>query len=234
MPYCFKQCGIFLGVLLVVLSNLFTRATCHLLLRASMIAKRRNYEFLAYHTFGLIGKLAVEISMIGFLIGTGIAFFVIIGDLGPPIVSGLMGIENDDFLRNFLMISIGLVVILPLCMLRDLGSLSSFNAMSMLFYVIFVLKIIFESLPMVMTKQWMLYADFWRPAGVLQCLPIIAMSLSCQFQLFVLYDHMGDPNPKRMNSIVGSAVNLCSLVYITVGVFATLLSVLRVHLAISS
>ncbi|XP_014668630.1 PREDICTED: putative sodium-coupled neutral amino acid transporter 10 [Priapulus caudatus] len=215
MPFCFKQCGIALAILLVLFSNCLTKATCHLLLRSAQITKKRNYEFLSYHVLGPVGKFAVEISMIGFLIGTGIAYFVIIGDLGPPIVANLLGIEDDASLRKLLMVAMA-VLILPLCLLREIASLSHFNAMSMLFYCIFVGKIVFESLPMLLSSKWLLHANLWRPAGVFRCLPIFAMALSCQFQIFVIYEDLADPSLKAMKSIVAGAVNLCSLVYITV------------------
>ena len=47
----------------------------------------------AFHSFGSVGKLAVEFSIIGLLIGTCIAFYVIIGDLGPAIISKMTGLE---------------------------------------------------------------------------------------------------------------------------------------------
>ena len=42
--------------------------------------------------------------MIGFLLGTCTAFFVVIGDLAPPIVSNISGINQTDNLRTVLMI----------------------------------------------------------------------------------------------------------------------------------
>jgi len=37
--------------------------------------------------------------MIGFLLGTCTAFFVVMGDLAPPIVANLAGVESSDNLR---------------------------------------------------------------------------------------------------------------------------------------
>ena len=55
--------------------------------------------FAAFNVFGAAGKLAIEVSMIGFLGGTCIAFFVVMGDLAPPIIAGYLGIENSERLR---------------------------------------------------------------------------------------------------------------------------------------
>ena len=57
------------------------------------------YLLIAFNVFGAAGKLAIEVSMIGFLGGTCIAFFVVIGDLAPPIIAGYIGIENSERLR---------------------------------------------------------------------------------------------------------------------------------------
>ena len=53
----------------------------------------------AFNVFGAAGKMAIEVSMIGFLGGTCIAFFVVMGDLAPPIIAGYLGIDNTERLR---------------------------------------------------------------------------------------------------------------------------------------
>ena len=42
--------------------------------------------------------------MIGFLMGTSIAFFVVIGDLAPPIIANLTGVETSSKLRLVLLV----------------------------------------------------------------------------------------------------------------------------------
>lgn len=49
-------------------------------------------ENLAFHTHGQSGKLVIELGIIGYLAGTAIAFFVVMGDLGPPMVAKMAGI----------------------------------------------------------------------------------------------------------------------------------------------
>lgn len=53
----------------------------------------------AFHTFGPTGKLAVELSIIGFMLGTCIAFFVVCGDLGPAIIGPLINVEEPTSIR---------------------------------------------------------------------------------------------------------------------------------------
>ena len=48
--------------------------------------------------------MAVEMSMIGFMVGTCIAFFVVIGDLAPPIVAYIVDVVPSENLRIFTML----------------------------------------------------------------------------------------------------------------------------------
>jgi ABC-type transport system involved in cytochrome bd biosynthesis fused ATPase/permease subunit len=40
------QCGIILSILMLVLSSFLSRLACHFLLKAAIMARRRNFEFL--------------------------------------------------------------------------------------------------------------------------------------------------------------------------------------------
>ena len=66
---------------------------------------------------------------------------------------------------------------------------------------------------------------WWRPAGIFKSLPIFCMGLSCQPQVFEVRAELSrdgsetNPGHIRMNKIVGSAINLCALTYMTVGTF---------------
>lgn len=217
MPYCFRKCGILLSVVLIFVSGLLTRLACYLLLKSAIMARRRNFEFLAFHTFGSTGKLAVEMSVIGFLIGVCIAFFVVIGDLGPPLAAEFLSIDNSPNLRTNVLMLVGLCVALPLGMLRKIDSLTSLSALSIAFYLCLILKIFAEAVPNLAANEWWYEVNWWKSEGLLPCLPIFSMALSCQTQLFEFFDTMNDPSLKRMQTVVGGAVHLCSTVYIMVG-----------------
>lgn len=59
---------------------------------------------IAFHVFGSTGKMAVELSIIFLMIGTCIAFFVVMGDLGPEIVGTLVRYSNPAALRPSVLI----------------------------------------------------------------------------------------------------------------------------------
>ncbi|XP_046398662.1 putative sodium-coupled neutral amino acid transporter 10 [Ischnura elegans] len=219
MPFCFKQCGIILSILVLFLSSIMTRLACHFLLKAAVLARRRNYEFLAFHAFGPKGKLMVELCIIGFLFGTCIAFFVVMGDLGPAIISEVLGINKSPSIRSSVLLGLALLVVLPLALLRNVDSLSSLCTATILFYFFLVLKIMSEATTHLLAGDWLQYVHLWRPAGILQCIPIFAMALSCQTQVFEIYETLPDSSLPKMNEVVRAAVNICTGVYVCMGFF---------------
>ena len=219
MPFCFKQCGVILATIMLILSGMLVKVACHLLLKSALLARRRTMENLAFHTHGHTGKLLVELGIIGYLAGTAIAFFVVMGDLGPPMVSKLAGIESTANLRMVVLTGLGLFVALPLSLLRDLESLQYICTTSILFYVFVVARVVLQAAPHITSGEWMSEVNLWRPAGMLQCFPIFSLALSCQTNIFAVYTALPDATPAKMNDVVKGAVNLCSGIYITIGFF---------------
>ncbi|XP_060595911.1 putative sodium-coupled neutral amino acid transporter 10 isoform X2 [Ruditapes philippinarum] len=219
MPFCFQACGIILGTLLLLFATWLTIVSCQLLMKAGVTSRRRSYSLLAFFTHGALGKLIVEIGMIGLQLGTLIAQVVIIGDLGPAIVSKATGLQNSDNLRTGIIVVLCLFVGLPLGLLKDVRTLSKTSTLCILFYAFFTCYIVALSVPNLIIGDWYNKVNFWRMEGFFQCLPIFSFAFGCQTQLFIVYDALADPSLKRINGIVGSAVNMCTVSYLLVGFF---------------
>ncbi|XP_037717659.1 putative sodium-coupled neutral amino acid transporter 10 [Drosophila subpulchrella] len=221
MPFCFQKCGILLSIVLLVLSNGITRVCCHYLIKTSLLTRRKSFEMLGLHAFGLSGKLLVELCIIGYLIGTCITYFVVVGDLGPQIIAKIFTLNVTDHLhlRSLVMIVVTVVCIVPLGMLRNVDSLSAVCTASIGFYVCLILKIVLEAKPHITANDWTDKVLYWEPAGVLQCLPIFSMALSCQMQLFEVFESINNQSLDKLNGIVRNATWICTFVYISVGFF---------------
>ncbi|CAK9827939.1 Putative sodium-coupled neutral amino acid transporter 10 [Anthophora retusa] len=218
MPYCFKQCGIILATLVLILSSILSRLACHFLIKSAVMSRRRNFELLAFHAFGHMGKFVVELFIIGFLVGTCIAFFVVMGDLGPQIVGKVID-KNPEDIRTSLLITTSVFIVLPLGLLRNIDSLSSLCTATIIFYLCLVLKIVTESMQHIFAGDWYEHVYYWRPSGILQCIPIFSMALFCQTQLFEIYETIPNVSLEKMNDVVQGALNICTIVYLCVGFF---------------
>ena len=133
--------------------SFFIQVSCHLLLKSALLARRRNFENLAFHTFGNSGKLFIELGITGYLVGTTIAFFVVMGDLGPPIIAGFAEVENTANLRLVILTCLGLFVALPLSLVRNISSLQHICAASISFYCCVVLRVVLEAVPNISSGQ---------------------------------------------------------------------------------
>lgn len=78
------------------------------------------------------------------------------------------------------MILVTLFCVLPLGFLKNVDSLSTVCTASIGFYFCLVIKVISEAKPHIQEGDWFEHVEYWKFSGVLQCLPIFSLALSCQ------------------------------------------------------
>ncbi|VDM76071.1 unnamed protein product, partial [Strongylus vulgaris] len=190
MPFVFQQCGILLATIMIALSSVLTKYTCHFLAKAASVTRlnpkelcfsKHSYEALALTALGPTGRRIIELCLLCFLVSSIVAFLVVIGPTGRRIIE--------------------------LCLLCFLVS------------SIVAFLVILEALPSLWDGKWSIHVVWWRPEGFLTCIPIVFMGLACQVQLFCVIDCIHDSLVSRVDAVVSGAINFCSALYAGVGLF---------------
>uniref|UniRef100_UPI00358F9660 solute carrier family 38 member 10 isoform X2 n=1 Tax=Myxine glutinosa TaxID=7769 RepID=UPI00358F9660 len=222
MPFCFKECGIILGSLLLLFCAWMTHQSCIMLVKTAVATKRRTYVGLAYQAYGTGGKFFVEASMIGLMLGTCIAFYVVIADLSSSFLSRTIMIPASFGLRALILLFVASAFVLPISLQRNLmSSAQSLSALALIFYSVFVFVVVLLALPRgLLSGKWWESVSLCRwGKGLFHSYSIFSMAFGCQSQILPTYDTLEEPSVNRMNKIFTNALKIVYILYVTVGFF---------------
>ncbi|XP_029157647.1 putative sodium-coupled neutral amino acid transporter 10 [Nylanderia fulva] len=220
MPFCFKQCGIVLAILLLILCNILSRLACYFLIKPIEKVGRRMFVLLASHAFGQTGKFLAHLLIIGFMLGTCVANFIVIGDLVSQIISYVTGETTLEIHRILCIIIIGFTTIFPLGLRQNLYYLVNYwNEFTIFFYYLIAAEMVITSLFIIYSENWTDSVNYWRLDGIFQCLPIFFMASFCHIQMLEIYKMTLTLYSPLMYNIAKKALNKCTYIYIIVGLF---------------
>ena len=131
IPYAISQCGLFTGIFMLSFVALLVNRSVLMLIECGIRSGKFDLEEVAQHYLGDIGYYSALLFMFLFAYGAQIAYLVIIGDT-IPVVFELLPDATILANRNFIISTLAIVIILPLCMLKDLSSLSWTSLLSII------------------------------------------------------------------------------------------------------
>ncbi|CAF4702103.1 unnamed protein product, partial [Rotaria socialis] len=142
MPYCYHQCGIILATLLMIISAIITSYSCKILISSAHASNSATYEYLALRATGRTMKLVVELSSIGLLLGSIVAYQMIVGDLGSVVVAQTLDVTNSQLIRGLVILILTFTVSFPLSLSERFDHLTPISIQSIIFYLLFGLYVI--------------------------------------------------------------------------------------------
>jgi sodium-coupled neutral amino acid transporter 11 len=117
-----------------------TKSSLDLVLELSLEQGVTSYEELGHRAFGQVGQLSVTASKFLYSFGCLVAYLIVIKENLGPALAKICPTVMDQVLNNsnLLTFSTSLLVILPLCLLRDMTKLAKFSLLSVMAMVMIV------------------------------------------------------------------------------------------------
>ncbi|KAH8857737.1 sodium-coupled neutral amino acid transporter 10 [Schistosoma japonicum] len=172
MPFCFHQCGILLSFLFLGITAAFSIMSCDALIDICSAHRILPFEHACFKALGHTGKSLAELSVAGLLFGYVVGYYVTIADLSTGVPSHRL---------RFLLLVIFTVALIPLCLVSRIQNLIRLNVFTSLFYGVLTFHMIFIlGLPRLISNMPWEEMNWWKPAGLIECIPIFLASMFCQ------------------------------------------------------
>jgi sodium-coupled neutral amino acid transporter 11 len=214
MPYAIKQCGLLMGVALLVFVAYIVHLSVLMLISVGINEKIYNYEELAHHLFGKRGYYITVGAMFTFAYGAMIAYLVIVGDTAPHVLNYILS-SDKEISREIVIFTVSLFIILPISLMRDLSSLSSTSLLSIIADVVLLLiiaingKAVAHNTNTTYNSSDNTIITFSIFAGV----GTMSFAFVCQHNSFIIYNTIINPTYDKWKQVVyssiGIALSLC-------------------------
>ncbi|CAH8608914.1 unnamed protein product [Schistosoma haematobium] len=219
MPFCFHQCGILLSFLFLGITAAFSIMSCDALIDICSTHRVLPFEHACFKALGHMGKSLAELSVICLLFGYVVGYYVTIADLSTGVVSQIAVTMPTHQLRFILLVTFT-VTLVPLCLVSKVQSLLRLNVFTSLFYGVVTFHMIFIlGLPRLISNMPWEEMNWWKPAGLIECIPIFLASMFCQTQLHITSSKSFQPTLSNMRLIVRVALITVAIVYGFFGFF---------------
>eukprot|EP01079_Euglenida_sp_SAG-EU17-18_P004022 gene4022-100_t len=231
LPFAFRNCGLALGFILMVVVYSLVTYSCRLLVLAGEIVPCGTFRNMASAALGVWGGRITDLGTVISTAGAMTGYLTIVGDVITPLL--LCAPEPINSLGDRrIIISLSLLVVMPLSLLPRINFLkySSFLALGALLYLVVVVVVR-------ATPQLNVFGGCWAWSNdeeecnatfvetevkLFMSLPIIIQSFSCQINIFPLVGELRKPTRHRSMAFIHMALTLCLVVYVIVSSFGYL------------
>ncbi|XP_069763067.1 solute carrier family 38 member 10-like isoform X2 [Narcine bancroftii] len=174
LPSCYQQCGVILGSSLLICYSWLTYSSSLMLIKVAILSNRKTYFGLAQVSYGIPGKLIVEISMIGLLLGTCTVFFTALEGLVARLFMMLTGSSITKWHPVLLFSIITAVSVLPLSLQKKVSNSAWQSLSSIAFCILLMSVLMMNCLTLALSGGLELEkVHLWHWSGITTCLPIL-------------------------------------------------------------
>mmetsp|Transcript_13183 Transcript_13183/g.28605 ORF Transcript_13183/g.28605 Transcript_13183/m.28605 type:complete len:606 (+) Transcript_13183:60-1877(+) len=223
IPYAFMNAGIVGGFVLLGLVAFLTDRSLRVIVNLATFhpaLKNRNvltFEALASYPFGRTGKIFILANMFIMAYGAMVAYLIIIKDTVPTV----LGVSDDGFKREIVLIVFSLVIMVPLSMQRDMASLSVWSFISVLADVILV-GFVAGFAPIKDTVSdaggfGSVFASNWVNPTLFVGLGVLSTAMACQHSAFIVSGSLRNRTSNRWKFVTVSSITVAAILCAIMG-----------------
>lgn len=221
MPAVFRDTGVILGTVLMVVAAFATVFSVRLLtILSERIDGGFTYEALARHLVGPKFSKFVSLLIVSFMFVTSILYVSLIGDNVDVLLTQfprfpLQGVTG----RRIVTATFGLTLMLPMSLPREINALrfaSMLGVVSILFVVVAVIVHALTSTPLAQVTRNLTWVS--ASYAAVQQLPTCVFAFICQPNTFVIYAELRPRTVSHMDHVTSLAMAMCALMYCGVGI----------------
>ncbi|KAL4311526.1 hypothetical protein GQ457_01G043920 [Hibiscus cannabinus] len=236
IPATIKVLGIIPGFAVMFMIAVLVEVTVEFLLRYTQHGKSTTYAGIMAESFGSLGSLAVQISVMITNLGCLIIYLIIIGDVLCGNQSGgtlHLGVLQEWFgihwwnSRAYVVLFVVLFVMLPLVSLPHMNSLRHSSAISILLAVVFIAissAMAIYAFCKGKTQNIRLLPDFANHVSVFDLfttVPVLVTGFSFNVNVHPIRSELSRPSDMRYAVRVSLAI--CIAIYFSIGFFGYML-----------
>ncbi|KAJ8097004.1 transmembrane amino acid transporter protein-domain-containing protein [Lipomyces tetrasporus] len=203
-PYALLQCGLFTGMVLLLVLTLVIDWTIRLMVINAKLSGTNTYQATVSACFGRVGYFAISLAQGLFAFGGSIAFTVIIGDTIPRVIAALFPSATTTPIvsllteRDPVMIICILFISFPLSLSKNIANLAKASLLALISMLIIIVAVIVEGIRTPVDQK----GEFTLPlltinSGVFQGIGVISFAFVCHHNSLLIYGALRKPTLDR-------------------------------------
>ncbi|KAF8457496.1 transmembrane amino acid transporter protein-domain-containing protein [Terfezia claveryi] len=221
MPGAMSKFGITLGVFIIFFCGFTSAFGLYLQSRCARYIERGNASFfslsqLTYPNAAVLFDGAIAIKCFG----VGISYLIIIGNLMPLVVGGLVEDAGGVWVDRQFWVTVFMLIVIPLSFLRRLDSLkyTSFIALVSIGYLVIIVVGHFlkgDTIPDRGEVHWVQWAG---PVQALSSFPVIVFAYTCHQNMFSIVNEINDNSHRSTTSVITGSIGSAAGIYLLVAI----------------
>lgn len=205
LPYVFMQSGLAGGIIMMAAMAYLSDYSLRLMVRAARICKVNNYEELCETCFGEMGFYTVSFAMFLFDYGAMLSMLIIMGDASEFCVERWFSVRSAN-VRRLVLLGLGTLLILPLCLFRDVSQLEKVSAASVATVVIIIVAVMYKFIEGKYSVAGPTEPIEWISSSLPSAMGTVAFAFVCQDCCFLIFNTLRKPTRRRWAVLVHLAI----------------------------